>query len=244
MKCLVIHGSPRRGNTYDVLSLVLGEFESIENLEIEIVELGKKKIPFCIGCFNCIKNGEEKCPHRNVMEEIIDKVDKADVLIFTSPIYSMQISGLLKNFIDHMSYNFHRPRFIGKKALVITTTAGAGHKAGAKYVKSVLEYWGITNIKTIPIAYRDNELNEANKTYILKKAREFKSIIEVDKVKNASLKQVMMYNLWNGMDKGDELIKDKEFYEENNRIYYDENRVSGINKIIGKLFYKIIKNRG
>lgn len=34
----------------------------------------------------------------------------------------MQVSGLLKNFIDHMSYNFHRPRFYNKKALIITTT--------------------------------------------------------------------------------------------------------------------------
>ncbi|WP_409069976.1 hypothetical protein ACFLKB_12625 [Clostridium sp. FAM 1755] len=47
----------------------------------------------------------------------------------------MQITGLLKNSIDHMSYNFHRPRFFTKKALVITTTAGAGHKDVANNIK-------------------------------------------------------------------------------------------------------------
>ncbi|WP_347707330.1 NAD(P)H-dependent oxidoreductase [Clostridium sporogenes] len=50
-------------------------------------------------------------------------MEKADALIVTSPVYSLQITGLLKNSIDHMAYNFHRPRFFTKKALVITTTA-------------------------------------------------------------------------------------------------------------------------
>ncbi|GAA0779135.1 hypothetical protein GCM10008908_37180 [Clostridium subterminale] len=52
MKCLVIHGSPRRGNTWDVLTLVKEELK--KNLELNFIdiELRKENIPLCIGCFN------------------------------------------------------------------------------------------------------------------------------------------------------------------------------------------------
>ncbi|SCK04757.1 azoreductase [uncultured Clostridium sp.] len=119
MKCLVIHGSPRHGNSWDVLKIV----------------------------------------------------EEADSLIITLPVYSMQLSGLLKNFIDHMSYNFHRPRFYNKKALIITTTAGAGHNDTAKYIKSVMYYWGMNYVMTLPVAYRSYDLKDNNKKKILKVAK-------------------------------------------------------------------------
>ena len=115
MKCLVIHGSPRRGNTWDVLKIVKEEMNKEGRFQFEEVELSKEKLPTCIGCFNCILKGEDKCPHHTIIENIVEKMNSADVFIFTSPVYSMQVSGLLKNFIDHMSYNFHRPRFYDKK---------------------------------------------------------------------------------------------------------------------------------
>lgn len=59
MKCLIIHGSPRRGNTWDVLNRVKEEMKRNGNFEFEVVELSKEKIPMCIGCFNCIKKGEK-----------------------------------------------------------------------------------------------------------------------------------------------------------------------------------------
>lgn len=119
MKCLVIHGSPRHGNSWDVLKIV----------------------------------------------------EEADSLIITLPVYSMQLSGFLKNFIDHMSYNFHRPRFYNKKVLIITTTAGAGHNDTAKYIKSVMYYWGMNYVMTLPVAYRSYDLKDNNKKKILKVAK-------------------------------------------------------------------------
>lgn len=241
MRCLVIYGSPRRGNTYDVLEKVILKLKDIENLDIEIIELRKENIPLCIGCFNCILKGEDRCPHRNNMESLIKKINEAEVLIFTSPVYSMQISGLMKNFIDHLSFNFHRPKFIGKKALVITTTAGAGHKNSANYLRDVLKYHGITEVITLPIAYRASTLNDKNLKLIDKQSGKFKSIIENKNIKNASFKQVMLYNFWRGMDKSEGMEADEKFYLENNRVYYDESKVNFIYKIFGNLAYKIIK---
>ena len=115
MKCLVIHGSPRQGNTWNVLNIAKEEMQKNGDFDFEVIELAKEKIPTCIGCFNCISKGEDKCIHKDVIMGISKKMEEADAFIITSPVYSLQVSGLLKNFIDHMSYNFHRPKFYKKR---------------------------------------------------------------------------------------------------------------------------------
>ena len=114
MKCLVIHGSPRRENTWDVLKHTEEEMNKNGDCEYEEIELDKENIPTCLRCFNCIIKGESLCSHKNTIQRIVSKIEEADAIIITSPVYSMQITGVLKNFIDHMSYNFHRARFFIK----------------------------------------------------------------------------------------------------------------------------------
>lgn len=121
------------------------------------------KIPMCTGCFNCILKSEEKCPHYESIKYINDKITWCDAMIITSPVYSLQISGQLKNFIDHMSYNFHRPKYFNKKALIITTTGGVRAKEIANYIKEVLTFWGINTTYKLPIVYRDNNLEKYDK---------------------------------------------------------------------------------
>lgn len=245
MKCLVIHGSPRKGNTWDVLNLVKNEIEVNLDIDFEYVELRKENLPLCIGCFNCIYKGEDKCPHREVMEKIIKSIKEADALIITSPVYSMQISGLLKNFIDHMSYNFHRPSLFTKKALVITTTAGAGHKDAAQYVKNVLCYWGFNHIETLPIAYRSMELTEKNKEKILKGAKKFSEELKSQKLHKPSLKSVVMFNLWKAMsqEKYEEGSADYDYWhseEMREGAFSSQVPIGAVEKIIGKTIYKVM----
>jgi multimeric flavodoxin WrbA len=245
MKCLVIHGSPRIGNTWNVLTLVKEEMKKSLDIDFTDIELRKENLPLCIGCFNCIYKGEEKCPHKEVMGKIVEEIKNADALIITSPVYSMQISGLLKNFIDHMSYNFHRPSLFTKKGLVITTTAGAGHKDAANYVKSVLNYWGLNYIQTLPIAYRSMELTEKNKTKVLKSAKKFSKELNFKNLHKPSFKSVVMFNLWKAMS--------KEKYEEGSADYdywHSEEMSSGafspqvpigvFKRVVGKTIYKMM----
>ncbi|WP_409198031.1 NAD(P)H-dependent oxidoreductase [Methanobrevibacter acididurans] len=35
-------------------------------------------------------------------------------MILTSPVYALNVSALMKNFIDHTSYFYHRPYFLIK----------------------------------------------------------------------------------------------------------------------------------
>ena len=247
LKCVVIHGSPRRGNTWDVLNRVILEMDKCGEFEWDIIELRKENIPTCLGCFNCILKGEDKCPHKSYMYEICEKMEKADIFIITTPVYSMSVSGLLKNFIDHMSFKFHRPNYFKKKALVITTTAGAGHKSTAKYIRSVLEYWCLNKIEILPIAYRGIELNEKNIKMINKKGREFAKDINRNKLKSASVKSVFMYNAWRAMAKNSsQESADYIFWNklDEKHIYADEIKVNLLGKLSGKFARKIMNNKG
>lgn len=246
MRCLVIHGSPRRGNTWKVLNLAKEEMKRNGDVEFIDIELRKENIPTCLGCFNCILKGEDKCAHKEAVSRIVMEIERADALIITSPVYSMQVTGLLKNFIDHMSYNFHRPKYFTKKALVITTTAGAGHTDTANYIKSILYYWGFNYVHTIPIAYRSWDLTEKNRKKVLVGAKTFMNDLNTNKLHKPSTKSVVMFNLWKGMSNENSEYgnADYDYWKEtglNNYNFSPNVKVGVFKNTIGKLVCKIIK---
>lgn len=243
MKCLIIHGSPRRGNTWDVLNRVKEEMKRNGNFEFEVVELSKEKIPMCIGCFNCIKKGEKNCPHSSYIEPIVKKMEEADAFIITTPVYSMQVSGTLKNFIDHMSYNFHRPKFYNKKVLIITTTAGAGHTSTAKYIKKVMSYWNVNYIQTLSIAYRATELSDKNINKIIKGAKVFSKELNSHKVHKPKLKSLIMFQVWKNLSKEDDFsIADFKYWNNDSlkeSLYFEDIPVGVTKKLIASIFKKV-----
>jgi len=61
-------------------------------------------------------------------------VECADGIIIASATFNIWETGLLKNLLDHLCHLQHRPCFLGKKALVLTSVGGVG---GAGTIKSV-----------------------------------------------------------------------------------------------------------
>lgn len=242
MKILIIHGSPRKKNTWDLLNIVKDKLNAKMDINYELIELNKAKLDTCKGCFNCIFRGEDKCPHSSTMKSLIDKIDNCDAMIMTSPVYSLQISGLLKNFIDHMSYNFHRPKYFNKKALIIITTAGAGEKESANYLKKVLQFWGLSSIYTIAIKYR-NKIEDVDYKRIDKEINKFASDLINERTKSPSLKQVCMYNSWRAMSAFPykEGSADYDYWQIsglNRYTYSPDVEISKYKSIIGKITYK------
>ena len=247
MKILIIHGSPRRGNTWNIVNRVREKINEEINVDYEIIELSKMKIPMCTGCFNCISKSEEKCPHYESIKYINNKIDWCDAIIITSPVYSLQVSGQLKNFIDHMSYNFHRPKYFNKKALIITTTAGVNAKEISNYIKEVLTFWGINTTYKLPIVYRNNNLEKYDKQ-IDKVLRKFIDTLENDKLKAPTFKSVAMYNSFRSMStnlytKGNpdyDYWKNSELYK---YPYHPDIHIGMIKSVFGNTLYKVISKR-
>ncbi len=113
MKILAICGSPRKGNTEFMLNTVLNEI----NHEKELILLGEKNINRCLGCHQGYKKKE--CVIKDDMQEICEKIVKADVLLIGSPNYFDNVSGLLKDFIDRTNPFYKTGAFEGKKVYAL-----------------------------------------------------------------------------------------------------------------------------
>ena len=105
MKVLLINGSPhKQGNTFTALSEVAKTLE-LQGIEAEIVHIGVKAVRGCIACGQCHMNALGKCIFDDdVCNNIIDKLDSADGLVFGSPVYYGQPNGSLLSLMQRMCY--------------------------------------------------------------------------------------------------------------------------------------------
>ena len=247
MRCLVVYGSPRKGNSWRVVQLIKDELLRLGSIEFDEVMLSDMDIPLCRGCHMCFIRGEEKCPHSQVVQEIAGKVEKADCLIVSSPVYVLSLSGLLKNWLDHMGFNWHRPRYFTKKALVVTTTAGAGAYGTARYVRDNLKHWGFNKVYSLPIACRslDYEPAENARTRIRKISQAFYNDVASGKLHPPTPKRVFFFNVWraNGAV-GEPDSADSRYWRESgleSRLFAPDLAVSPINRVMGSLTYSMFK---
>lgn len=149
MKIIVLHGQTHKGSTNNITRIFLEKL-SDENTEVTEFFMTKEGPAFCIGCFNCIMKGEEKCPHAAVVMPIEKAIEESDLIVFESPCYVFGMSGQMKTLFDHLSYRWmsHRPHnsMFSKVGVCISTSAGAGEKQVTKDLKRQLFWWGVPKI--------------------------------------------------------------------------------------------------
>jgi len=99
MKILAINSSPKgkKSTTYFMVENFLKGAKEI-GAETEHILLSEKKIHHCIGCFVCWTKTPGICVFDDDMKELLKK--DSDILVFASPLYFDNISGLMKNFMD------------------------------------------------------------------------------------------------------------------------------------------------
>lgn len=162
MKIVLIHGQNHKGSSYHIGRLLAEQFG---DSKVKEFFLPKDLEHFCIGCYSCIEN-EEKCPFYAEKNRIMQEVEKADLLIFTTPTYCMRASAPMKSFIDRTFtyWMAHKPRacMFSKKAVVISTAAGAGAKSATKDIANALFYWGVPYIKKYGIAVQAMSWGQVN----------------------------------------------------------------------------------
>ena len=138
-KVTAIVGAARKKHTYEAVREFLGKLEALGEVETEIVRLSDYRVEMCRGCKVCFERGEEFCPFADDdRDALLAKMEASDGVIFASPNYSFQVSGLMKVFLDRLGFAFHRPRFHGK---AYTSIVAQGVFGGDKIVK-YLEFVG------------------------------------------------------------------------------------------------------
>ena len=120
MKILAINGSPKgnRSNTWKLTKRFLegmaaGIRENAEaspvgqngerplrELQVEALQINALEIHPCLGCFSCWNKTPGTCCIKDDMEEVIQKILWADVVIWSFPLYYYTVPGGMKNLID------------------------------------------------------------------------------------------------------------------------------------------------
>jgi len=147
MKVTAFIGSARKKHTYNASEKFLQNLQSLGNIDYEIVQLSDYKIGTCKGCRLCFDRGEEFCPFKDDRDKLIEKMNNSDGVIFASPNYSFQVSGLMKIFLDRLAFGFHRPSFFGKTyTSIVVQGIGKGEEI-VKYLDFIGKGLGFNVVK-------------------------------------------------------------------------------------------------
>jgi len=119
-KVIVISTSLRHGSNSDMLANQFVEGAKAAGNEVEKISLVGKNIQFCKGCLGCQKLGH--CIIRDDVNDIMDKVMKADVICWATPIYYYEMSGQMKTLIDRMN-GMYEQDYQFRDVYLLTTAA-------------------------------------------------------------------------------------------------------------------------
>jgi multimeric flavodoxin WrbA len=144
VKIIALMGNLRNNSNSEKLTKIFEDkLKASKDLEIEYIFLKDSNIKGCIGCQACYIKGEGYCPERNDdIEDIRERLKNCDGFIMVSPTYVMNVTHLMKNFIDRLSFICHRPEFFGKKVFLLSTTGRMGSSTTLKLMRYAVTAWG------------------------------------------------------------------------------------------------------
>ena len=148
MKVLLINGSPKaKGCTYTALCEIADELEK-ENIETEILHLGKDPIRGCTACGGCYKTG--RCIFNDDIVNVgIEKVKEVDGLIVGSPVHYASASGAVTSFLDRLFYAGGRALAFKPGAAIVSCRRGGATAA----FEQLNKYFTISNMPVVSSQY-------------------------------------------------------------------------------------------
>ena len=218
MKIVMIHGQNHKGSTFHIGRLLANKL----NMESTEFFLPRDMNHFCIGCYSCIED-ETKCPFWSEKKIILEAMEQADIFIFTSPNYCLAPSGAMKSFLDLMFdyWMVHRPKewMFSKRAVVISTSAGASNNSAIKVVKNSLFGWGVPFVKSSGIAVQAMNwgmVKDEKKIKIEKDMTKLAKKLSCDKKPRVGIKTRFMFRMMGMMHSAgwDSSPVEKQYWEE------------------------------
>ncbi len=101
---LAFQGSPRpKGNTAQLLQRALDGASEL-GAKTEMIHIGSLKMTGCRGCYSCKRKGKSfgKCVLNDDMTPLYAKIEKADAILFGSPVYMCAMTPELKMVVDRL----------------------------------------------------------------------------------------------------------------------------------------------
>jgi len=103
MKILIFNSSPKaeQSNTH-VMVQAFSEGAISAGAEVENIFLANYNIQPCVACMACWFETPEKCVLNDDAHMILSKMKTADLVIFATPLYADNVSGMMKDLMDRM----------------------------------------------------------------------------------------------------------------------------------------------
>jgi len=138
---VVFDGGPRNSKYSKTTFMVDNFIEGAKNAgaNVEIFKLKNYEIKHCTGCYTCWTKTPGECIFKDDMTMLRKKYREADLVVFASPLYIFNVTGIMKDFMDrllpvlqpHMlldenGYIKHPDRFPenGEQGFVVFSAAG------------------------------------------------------------------------------------------------------------------------
>lgn len=144
MKILMFSGSPKREKSVGnkLLNMIKDCLhESAPEIEVDIYIGSECNIIETDGSGNEFVSG--KTLYNDDMLFLEKKFLESDFIILSSPVYAHQVSSYMKKLIDRLAYWLHLYRLAGKFGYIISISSNNGNEFVNKYLRSMMEYWGI-----------------------------------------------------------------------------------------------------
>ena len=101
-RIVVFDGGPRNAN-FSKTTFMVNHFcrgAKSAGAEVEYIKLKDMNINPCTGCYTCWTKTPGECVFKDDMTDLRLKSRKADLVVFASPLYVYNVTGIMKNFLD------------------------------------------------------------------------------------------------------------------------------------------------
>lgn len=150
MNILVISGSPRKNGNTEIMAETFANGAQESGNSVTVKKMSSLTVAPCQDCEYCFSH-DGVCAQHDGMSEILEAVDKADMLVFASPIYWFNVSAQIKAVTDRL-FAREKKGFHPKCAALLLDSGSPGVYGGAiAAYKGMLEYlhWEDKGVITI-----------------------------------------------------------------------------------------------
>ncbi len=100
-KVILVSSTPRKNGNSEVLAEEFARGAREAGNETEMIRVRDFDLKFCVGCLSC--QSHDRCVLQDGMNELYERFQQADVLVFATPVYYYAVSGQLKTFLDRLN---------------------------------------------------------------------------------------------------------------------------------------------
>lgn len=151
MNIFVVSGSPRKGGNTEIMAQAFAESARESGNTVTIKTMSSLKVNPCLACEYCFTH-DGVCVQKDDMAQILEEVDKADMLVFASPVYWFGLCAQIKCVIDRLYARAKKGFHLKYTALLLDSGSPGVYESAIAEYKATNAYlhWEDRGIVTIP----------------------------------------------------------------------------------------------